>query len=180
MKHAPDASSSDLERARELSRKLRGDASNRARAGAAAVPAPGKDGFLRFRAGGLLPAPAPSAPVSGTLWDPFLDWCLAVAGATAGFVLDGQGLLVAVRGALSAGDAEGIGARVMVALEQARKIQPGGSPDPAVSIDFGSGCLSGFAVALKDRSVLTIGLVGPRSVAPAARGTIASAFAARG
>ena len=194
MKHGLDASSSDVERARELSRKLRPDAAGARTDG----PGPGEGGFVRFRAaaapggpaaapralaGGETPGRSSSAavsasPAAGTLWDPFLDWCRAVAEATTGFVLDRQGLFVAVRGTLSATEAEGIGSRVMVALEQARKIQPGG-PDPSVAIDFGGSCLSGFAVSLRDGSPLTIGLVGPRLVDPAARRAIAQAFESR-
>jgi hypothetical protein len=190
MKHGLDASSSDLDRARELSRRLRPDAVPAPAGG----PSPEGRGFVRFRAASAPAAtaspargeaaargsasPAPTSPAAGTLWDPFLDWCRAVAGAATGFVLDRQGLIVAVRGALSATEAEGIGSRVMVALDQARKIRPDG-PAPAVSIDFGGSCLSGFEVSLKDRSPLTIGLIGPRFVDPSARRAIAEAFESR-
>jgi hypothetical protein len=195
MKHVPSATSSDLERARELSRRLRpGESPDEPHARAHAVP-PGPGAFVRFRAADVvkvaagpvaapppLPPPetakrsAPASPQGGGRWDESLEWCRGRTGARSAFALDGQGLLIASSGALASEEAEGIGSRMMLALDQARKMADTPPARLSVGFDLGGDRLSGFAVTLGDGTPVTFGLVGPQTPDPLSRAVLEEAF----
>ena len=194
MKYAPSANSSDLDRARELSRKLRPEepvAASRALNADA-----GTEGFLRFRAAKVASV-APRAPLSpaavagprdrpavldrpvspraGGSWGPFLDWCRRQAGSESAFAIDAQGLIISASGAIRVEEAEAMGSRTMIALEQALRMTEA-AVSPSVAFDLGGSRLSGFSVSLSDGSRVTFGLVGPEAVGAALRATFQEAF----
>ncbi len=158
------APSSDLELARKVSQRLRQPRT--AGRGPKAEPSPR---YVQFDARQFVPAThwvsGPRAQRFGAeIWNELLDGCLSAADAEAAFVMDGQGLVVATRGNISADDAEAIGARLMVALDQAAEIgNRGGSY--SVAIEFDGSWLTGLRLHLHDAKSLTVGLVahGPLS-----------------
>lgn len=185
MKSEPTESSSDLDSARELSRNLVS-----ARAGSPS-PAPPPDDYVRFTfssvvrrgvAGGpglRRPAtvePEAQRPESATTWDEFLARSLPAAQGEAAFLMDAQGLLVAGCGPIPAADLEGIGARLMAALEHARKMQLEEGHDPAVVVELGTAWLTGFAVSLRDGSTMTMGVVGPAALHAETRARLSGAL----
>lgn len=181
MKSAPAASSSDLERARQLSRSLRPALARPA----GAAPRAAGSGYVRFQMAAAPPAPAPvpsPAPdvppaipaglAGGALWNFLLDWCAAYVQAGTAFVMDGFGLLVAARGDLPPEQFEEVGGRLILILQQARLMQGAAVADLAVGIELGDGFLSGFQLLLDDGSPLTVGLIGREPISSHPRGVI--------
>ncbi len=190
MKNDRSVSFSDRDTARAAAARLRGETPPPAEEGS---PAPA---FVSFRAGVVLgkgergaapsaarpaarptpPSPPPPPPpgASGAeRWDALLSWCLTGAGAMAAFVLDERSLLVASRGLLPFEDVEGMGGRLMVALEQGSRLQEEGAPGhAAVSVDLDGRWLTGFAVRMPGGVALTFGLLG----AEPARGEVRAAI----
>ncbi len=112
--------SSDLEQARYLTRRLRG---NLTRAEELSFPARHYVRFLGRRgnpAGG-------DASFGISNWHQLLDDCMRETGATAAFVMGGEGLVIAVRGGVAAEQAQAIGARLMIGLDQAEQLNEGGA-----------------------------------------------------
>lgn len=168
-----NVSSSNLERAREASRRIQGEAP-----GPAAAVAP--QTYVRFRAQALIPAapvPAPAAPAPlppldiqsppGSLapfsWDKLLTWCRTAARAESAFAMDSHWLVIAHQGSLRPEQVEGVGSCLMIALEQARKMIRGDTP-VTVSVELGTLWLTGFAAALSDGALVTLGIMGPQIV----------------
>lgn len=186
MKSDRTDSSSDLESARELSRRL---VAPRA---AGHVVAPSDSDFVRFTfssvmrrsaasesrtsSTGVAPGHEAPKPESATTWDDFLARSLPVAEAHAAFLMDGQGLLVASCGPIPAADLEGVGGRLMAALEHGRKMQLEEGREPAVVVELGSAWLTGFAVPLRDGSTLTMGVVGPAALHAETRARLSGAL----
>ncbi|MEZ4226220.1 MAG: roadblock/LC7 domain-containing protein [Polyangiaceae bacterium] len=167
---SPSAPFSDLELAREVSRRLR---SPRVGAAPRSEPSPR---YVPFDARRFVPAThwvaAPRGHRFGAeLWNELLDGCLSAANAEAAFVMDGQGLVVATRGTMQADDAEAIGARLMVALDQAEEIG-GATGSYSVAIEFGGAWLTGLRLQLKDERSLTVGLVARAPLARESRDVI--------
>lgn len=185
-------SSSDLELARALSRLLSEPPSG-ARAAAAApsasVPPPDPSRFVRFRGvGAALPArpPAPAGPPAvpvpaaapappeppaiapggfgAGVYTPLLEWACRAASADAAFLMDPHGLVVATVGALEPEEAEAFGARLMVALDQARAMSGDGGPEATVAVEAGEKVLTAFAATASDGIPFTVGLTGPAHV----------------
>ena len=182
-------SSSDLDLAREISRRLTGAPFSRARASApeptprVGVAAPDPSGFVSLRRNDPVPAPVPTPTPTPRVfgaggWENLLEWTLAATGSEAAFLMDPHGLVVACRGPLPAGQAERLGARLMVALDQARRMAPTEEEDISVTVQFGEVFLTGFAAPLSDGILLTAGLVSRKPVEPSARGAVARALAA--
>lgn len=202
MKNDPSVSFSDRDAARASAARLRGEKPPPVPAGSPAAPA-----FVSFRAGVALgtgeaarAAPAAVAPAAGQApsprrppptplpgasgaerWDALLSWCLTSGGAMAAFVLDERSLLVASRGLLPFDDVEGMGGRLIVALEQASRLQEEGAPGHgAVSVDLDGRWLTGFAVSMPGGAPLTFGLLGAEpahaEVRAAISGWIEAAF----
>ena len=128
-----------------------------------------------------VPPPPPGASAAQR-WDHLLDWCLTSAGARAAFVLEAQGLLVASRGLLPFEDVQGLGGRLMVALEQAgRMASEDGLDGGAVSVELGGRWLSGFSLPFGGSQV-TLALLSAEPIQAGLRTAIAAwveaAFAA--
>lgn len=173
MRLNPRENSSDLDRARELARRLR-EGGPVGPSAAPAVP------FVRF---GFKPAPPPrpfggaaaSAPeeagpepesvhspladlvgageasdralaTPARSWSEVLDRCLVHADAAAAMVVDATGLMIASAGdweGRSAEQVEALGARLQVAVEQSRTIE---EPCLVVAMALSHGWLSGIRV----------------------------------
>ena len=200
MTNEHSANSSDLERARELSRKLKPGPPRPTVGEAKESERP----YIRFRAATVLrvgdlsgavpeptpsplplravPGPVPSAPpqaapeVRGPRWEPLLDWCRSVSGAESAFVLHPYGLIVAVRGPLPEAEAGEMGSRLMVALEHARKMPVDGAGDASVAFDLGGRWLSGFSFPLRDGTKLTFASIGPNALDGPLRRSFEKAF----
>lgn len=190
-------SSSDLERAREMSRRLaagssgRPDAPSPSRRAGIGVAAPDPAGFVRLRRPAPRSTAASAPPVAadrplrvaafgGEGWDAILDWTLEATGAGAAFLMDPHGLVVACRGPLPSGQAEGLGARLMLALDQAAKMVPPGeeSADLSVAVQFGEVLLTGFLAPLADGTVLTAGLISRCPIGASARQAVVGVLGA--
>lgn len=165
MSNKKSGSSFDLSRARELSEKL---APNRSAAPPKAVPKEG--GYIRFSAGSFqsfqknASEPAPPTPreqFGPGLWNRMLDQCLAAAGAELAFVVDEDGLVVASRGVSDPSVSEGIGARLVVAFEQAAQMAEVGATSQSIAIEFGERWLTGIRMRRGEAHVFTVGVLGP-------------------
>ncbi len=116
MKSAPSEASSDLERARALSRTL---AQGRGGPGIA-VPKPRvpEVGFTRLALRRARPLPNLE---SGARWPRIVDWARAATGASGVFAIDRKGLLVGASG-LDDDEATRIGGRLALAFDQSSQI----------------------------------------------------------
>lgn len=177
------ASSDDLERARLLSRRLRG------------VGAPGasaaEPGYVSFapriapappaapRAARPAPTPAPPPPPPSTVplrarreplnapsagfgpdgWNKLLDACVVTTGAEAALLMDPHGLIIASRGPAASDELEVVGARLMVAFEQADRID-GQRSTLSISVELPRGTVHGLRLERPD-GALTLGLIVP-------------------
>lgn len=168
----------DLERAREISRRLKGG------------PDPGVvatgSRFVTFRAARVGSVPAAMAPFeqegpsTGRVpWDRFLSWTRLLTRAEAAFALDGHGLVIAVHGTLQMEELERIGARLLAALEQARKIDVTEPSMLSVNIALGDRWLSGLSVVGADGSRAVLGLLGPIVSSAEVRSALTGALSAR-
>lgn len=181
-KPGPNASSSDdLERARLLSRRLRG-------VGAPGIPA-AEPGYVSFaprsaappaaapRATRPTPTPAPPRPSTVPLmtrreplnapsagfgpdgWNKLLDACVVTTGAEAALLMDPHGLIIASRGPAAGDELEVVGARLMVAFEQADRID-GQRSTLSISVELPRGTVHGLRLERPD-GALTLGLIVP-------------------
>jgi hypothetical protein len=103
---------------------------------------------------------------------------MGLAGAVVGFVVDAQGLIVARQGRLADDDAQALGARLVMALDQAARMGQGfgaGQADVVV-IAVGRGWLSG--VRRRVPEAVTLGLFGVQPLATNAAEALAEALKA--
>jgi hypothetical protein len=155
------SSSDDLDLARRISKRLRQGPS-------APTPAPG---YIRFSAAALVGAP-PRPEFGPAPWNDMLDRAAADSAAEVAFVVDAQGLVVACRGSMDPALVEGIGARLLVAFEQAEQMAEPGARTGSIAIELGHRWLTGFQVRRGEAS-FTVGVLGPAVVPRAARGELA-------
>ncbi|MCE5246859.1 MAG: hypothetical protein ABFD84_07140 [Candidatus Polarisedimenticolia bacterium] len=110
-----------------------------------------------------LPAFGPQA------WDALLDWCIAAAGASEAFAMEGQGLPIAVRGTDEEARLGAVGTRAVMALGQAKLMGLAEEAPEQFDVYAGDKVLSVIAVDFGADQVITVGVVGTRPVAPEAR-----------
>lgn len=196
MPSSRDASSFDLNRARELSRKLSA-AEQSAPQPAQALPTPP----LRFAAAQVkgVPPPALAAPAgatngaatngaptpaplrmppppTSTTFEGRTTWCRDALSAEAVFLLDERGLLVASAGAVQSGEAEGMGARLVFTFEQTDAMKRGTDRTRSISIEFGNSFLTGWRFPLEG-VILTLCVVTSKALPPGAAAIVARAYA---
>lgn len=201
MPSSRDASSFDLNRARELSRKLSAVEPS-APQPAQALPTPP----LRFTAAQVkgVPPPALAAPAVAangaaangaatagaptppplrmpppptvTTFEGRTTWCRDALSADAVFLLDERGLLVASAGAVQSGEAEGIGARLVFTFEQTDAMKRGTDRTRSISIEFGNSFLTGWRFPLEG-VILTLCVVTAKALPPGAAAIVARAYA---
>lgn len=110
-------------------------------------------------------APEPSRkinpmPVSGfgaVAWNDFLAECARESHAEMALLMDPSGLIVGGRGALPQDEMQGVGARLMMAFEQADSMDDKGS-SPALALDLSGGVMYGFRLAASDGGRFTLGI----------------------
>jgi len=94
-------------------------------------------------------------------WSQYLDSCLRASGCETAFVVDDQGLAIAFRGRLRSEEAvERVGIRLMVALEQAERMDVRGSVR-CVLVQFDDVWITGIRVRPDSTHSFTLGRVGP-------------------
>ena len=179
MTSSPNAASSDLEKARALSRSL----------GAARPGESSRGGFIVFRRPArrrereLQPADPSSCPEpeeeSGVLtsppllpafgarrWDLLTAWLRDSVGGRAAFVMDSQGLLMALDGPLEVPEVENAGARLGLALLHAGKMFAESPPFLRIDVSVGDLHLTGFELHEPGGSQFTVGILGPEPISP--------------
>jgi len=180
-----DNSSDDLERARSASRRLRGPAAPMAPSAggtgyvtfAAPRPPQGQPPAPVAARPGVPMAPpaarpsavpmmtrrepikAPTAGFGPDGWNKLLDACAAVTGAEVALLMDPHGLIIASRGPRQGDDVEAVGARLMVAFEQADRID-GQRSTLSMSFELPRGTVQGLRLTQPD-GALTLGLIVP-------------------
>lgn len=148
-------SSDDLDLARHISRRLRGDTSG--------PPRPGSR-YIRFSAAGFAAPIDPASAFGPAIWNEMLDRCNRESSAELAFVIDAQGLVVASRGPMDPALVEGIGARLLIAFEQADGMAELGAATQSIAIELGRRWLTGFRVRRGEDHTFTVGVLGPRVV----------------
>lgn len=179
MTSSPSDGSSDLEKARTLSKRL-GSASPQDRH-------PG--GFIVFRrparhteaaetppvipqsaAGGDLLGVQTSPPVlpafGARRWDLLTAWLRESVDGRAAFVMDSQGLLMALDGPLEVPDAENAGARLGLALLHAGKMFAELPPVLRLDVSVGDLHLTGFELHEPGGGQFTVGILGLEPISP--------------
>jgi hypothetical protein len=172
---------SDLKTAGRISHRLRGDD------GDEAIEPESSPAYIAFRAPPAVAKPVMSAPLpvltpwvgadelgDSSGWASVLDWCSTALDADSAFVMDEQGLVVASCGVLDTDAAQGIGARLVLAFEQADRMDAA-ADSQSIAIELGGSWLSGLRVPMAEQR-LTVGIVASRALGGEVRGTIASAF----
>ena len=98
-------------------------------------------------------------------WNLFLEACLRESRAESAFLLDGRGLAIAESGRLEGSEIEGLGSRVMIALEQAGKIGPaaGDQQVSSLSMEFESSWLTSLTTTAGGQR-LTLGILGQETL----------------
>lgn len=150
------SSSDDLDLARRISRRLRGQA-------APAGPGRASPAYIRFSAAGFARTEQQS-PFGPAVWNDMLDRCNRESSSELAFVMDAQGLVVASRGDLDPALVEGIGARLLIAFEQADQMDELGAAPQSIAIEIGRRWLTGFRVRRGEGRTMTVGVLGPRVV----------------
>jgi len=121
--------------------------------------------------------PLPMPPSTGT-WESLLGWCRTTLGAEAAFVIDELGLLIANAGRIPDEEAQAMGARLVVALEQADELEQT-APVRALAIELTARYLTGFRLRMERGSLLAVGMVSARALPGAAAVLIRRAFASK-
>ncbi|MBK9090951.1 MAG: hypothetical protein IPL90_18685 [Holophagales bacterium] len=179
MTSSPSDGSSDLEKARTLSKRL----------GPASPPDVRPGGFIVFRrparhAVGAFPPPSPpqAAAVGGLSgvqtsppmlpafgarrWDLLTAWLRESVDGRAAFVMDSQGLLMALDGPLEVPEVENAGARLGLALLHAGKMFAESPPFLRLDVSVGDLHLTGFELHEPGGSQFTVGILGPEPISP--------------
>jgi len=169
---SPSANSSDLNLAKQLSRRLAFGLPKHEQRGPAA---PSSATYVAFRANvgpapvrpAVEPAPSP-APTSSSIpepppnirnWDDMLRWCQEAAFAKTVFIMDSQGFVIAKEGSWSYEDAEAMGTQIMVALDRFDDLDTFHKRALSVTIEFRSFWLTGIRVPAESRDCFTLGLL---------------------
>jgi hypothetical protein len=159
------ATSSDLDLARTLSRKLAVPGG-----GTLTRPLPGP-GYVHFAPRPT--APPPERPPSEGLaielrrfesWDGLLAWCLSLTHASTAFVMDPEGFAIAHQGPLSVEEIQGVGSQLMVAMSQADQLEHASAPALSVCVEFEAFWLSGLRLQAEGRGAFTVGFIAAEPV----------------
>jgi hypothetical protein len=182
-----DGNSSDLERARALSRRLSGESE-------APAPNPPQTRFVRFSnrptaraasppAAAPAPSPAPAAPkplppspASFESWDALLGWCLELARAKAAFVVDPEGFVIAHCGDWKFEHLEAVGSQLLDVKERAERIEQAGSAK-LIALELESFSLSGMVFVLKGGGAMLVGFIDSKELGREAQRAIAAQVA---
>lgn len=168
------ANSSDLEIARQLSRKLTG-----APVGDAPPVAPNR--YTRFSASRLSPSPQPSADaLAGTAdsaspprdfqnWQEFLQWVIDEGFAMGGFVMDSEGFAIAANGTIDDEQAQGMGVSLMMVFNEADEPDHPGTDADSIAIEYSQFTLTGIRISSSGNYLFTLGLLAAEYLPPGVR-----------
>lgn len=160
-------SSDDIEQARRISRRLRGQSGG--------VTQPSNTlGYIRFSARPFLAAqPKEMATTFGpAVWNEMLDLCMDRASAELAFVVDNQGLIIGSRGDHEPSLIEGIGARLLIAFEQTDQMSALGEPSESIAIQMGRRWLTGLRLRRGEAKPVIVGVLGPEVLSQETRDVI--------
>lgn len=168
--------SSDLARARELSRLLAALSARQPTTGApAAARVSGAVAPARVPIASAEPSVAVdlhAAPFDFESWEIFLAWGLELCRARAAFVVDPQGFVVATRGNVPADHFEGLGAELAYAMEQLDRIDLESGSLLTLELQFVSRRLLAVRVAREGASSFVVGFVGSKPLADEVRAVL--------
>ena len=153
-----EGSFDDLERARSISRRLRGQATF-GQGGSGS-------GYIRFSSSAFV---ADSTNVARNRFGPaifneMLAWCVEQTDAELAFIVDMQGLIVTSIGGLDPALIEGIGARLLVAFDQADAITGIGEAPGSISIELGRRFLTGLRIRRGEGHTFIVGVLASQPV----------------
>lgn len=187
--------SEDLERAKDLSRALKGSGHGAAggstspyvafpqRAEAPAAPSRVSATYVSRPSLPLMarrePLKAPAGGFGAQLWNRLLDASVAAASAEAAFLMDPNGLVVSARGPRVGEELEAVGARLMIAFDQADRIE-GGQQTLSMTVETPRGSLFGLRLRQSEGGVLTLGLVVPGGLTADRQARVLALVAAAG
>jgi hypothetical protein len=191
--------SSDIDAAREISRRLSGHGHASGSPGVAqpryvvfrrAQGAPLETGgeqakpVVRSEVSGPPASPPASvplrieqlAPPAVENWDDFLLWCTQRTGCSSALLVDGQGFVVARFGQGSLEESEGLAAELSLAMEHLAQIDviPGGLR--SATLEYGSLHVAAVRAAVRDE-VFLLGLVSAVPITLADKQSVQGAFA---
>ncbi len=182
MSDGPNAPFSDLDEARGISRRLRGAAASRA----PEAPSFGLDLLAAAeREGSPSPREADGVPavlwetdnLGSRFWNELLHECMTHCcdeGPIAAFAVDAQGLCIAQVGDLDPDAVEGTGSRLVVALEQAGRMESfAGARVVALLVQFDDRWLTGLLLRSGSGGRVALGVVAPEPLAEATRELVA-------
>ncbi|MDJ0867657.1 MAG: hypothetical protein QNK03_16255 [Myxococcota bacterium] len=184
MQSDPNAPSSDLERARAITKRLRRPG---ARRGREATPRVGRP--IAGAAGAAVESAAVCEDATGLgiraadnlgsrFWNDLLSQCLELVlreGGTAAFAVDERGLGIAQVGDLDSAEVEGTGSRLVIALEQASRMESFAGRRPgSILIEFGRQWLTGFAIEAANGTRVVLGIVASEPLAERSRERVSS------
>lgn len=159
MPNVPNERSSDLEAARAASRSLR----------TGATQAVLDRGYVRFEASRFTGARAtealsrtPRAPeprFGSASWERLLDDCMVAAESSDAFLINEQGLVIALRGAIDPDEAESVGSRTQLAMEQVDRMANANATRRMAMVELDSRWLVGVRFALGDGTSVTLCLL---------------------
>lgn len=155
MKIAPSEASSDLERARALSRALT------RRGPAPAVATPAKAAEPAYTRLSMRRAPPLPPLESGARWPRIVEWARRATGASGAFAIDRKGLLVGASG-LPDDEATRLGARLALAFDQSSQIDRVRS----LVIEWSGDTVTLLEIRDSDDVAVLLGLVGHPAPVP--------------
>lgn len=168
------AGSSDVDRARALSRRLVG---LEPEPGVSAPPSP----YVRF-ADADRPAPEDEAPADAVLdmplndftrWDEFLAWALNTVRSSAAFAVDPQGFVIGSSGNVPEDGFEGTGAELSYVMSQADVMNPEMGSLKSLALEYANRHLTGFRAEFVGAEGFVIAFVDAEAFNPATRRQVA-------
>jgi hypothetical protein len=143
-------------------------------------------------AAAVAPSPAPAAarpaapparptipePPADASWESLLVWCRSALAAEGAFVIDGRGLLVSNSGKLTDDDAQAMGARLVVTVDQADELDRGAQVR-TLTLDLSTRYLTGVRLQLASGARLTVGVLSLRPLTSSAGALVRRAFASK-
>lgn len=178
MPRGRDARSSDIDRARQLTRRFEDGKAT------AEIEQPGYIRFdaARFGAPPARPTPPPPPPPlpppqAHVDWDALLGWVRARVNADTVLLTDAQGLLVGLSGDASRAHAEVIGSCLVLSFEHANRMEADDRSSRFIVVEFGGVIVSGMRIELPEGGGLVLGIASSTAIDVDARAEIERALA---